>query len=214
MQDLINSIADLMEEEALELTRKYLEAGRPGKDVFGAYQKAMAEIGARFERKEYFVPELVLSGELMQAGSELIKPHLTGEAGGDEKKLGKALIATVEGDIHDIGKNIAALMMDIAGLEVRDLGVDIPARVIVNEAKNWRPDIIGLSGLLTLAYDPMKEVVEALKEAGLRDQVKVIIGGGQTTEQVRQYVGADVFATDAMVNVSCAQKWLGGKQNV
>ena len=211
MQDLFNCVAELMEEEALELTRKYLEEGRSGKEVFAAYQQGMAEIGARFERKEYFVPELILSGELMQAGAELIKPYMGADSGGEEKKLGKALIATVEGDIHDIGKNIAAMMMEIAGLEVKDLGVDIPAKIIVEEAAGWQPDIIGLSGLLTLAYDPMKEVVEGLKAAGLRDKIKVIIGGGQTDEHVCKYVGADIFATDAMVNVSYAQKWLGGK---
>ncbi len=103
------------------------------------------------------------------------------------------------------------MMMDIAGLEVKDLGVDVPAKTIVEEAGVWQPDIIGLSGLLTLAYDPMKEVVEGLKAAGLRDQIKVIIGGGQTDEHVCKYVGADIFATDAMVNVSYAQKWLGGR---
>jgi len=210
MRDLVNAVVELMEEEALELTQKYLEAGKSGKEVFAAYQQGLAEIGKRFEEKEYFVPELILSGELMQAGSEIIKPYLTADSG-DEKKLGKALIATVEGDIHDIGKNIAGMMMDIAGLEVRDLGVDVPARTIVEEVKNWRPDILGLSGLLTLAYDPMKAVVEGLQAAGLRDQVKVIIGGGQTDEHVRKYVGADIFATDAMVNVTYAQKWLGGE---
>ncbi len=211
MQDLVNAVVELMEEEALELTRQYLASGRSGKEVFGAWQQGLAEIGARFEKKEYFVPELILSGELMRAGSEIIKPYLTGDGGDEEKKLGKALIATVEGDIHDIGKNIAAMMMDIASLEVKDLGVDVPAKTIVEEAGVWQPDIIGLSGLLTLAYDPMKEVVEGLKAAGLRDQIKVIIGGGQTDEHVCKYVGADIFATDAMVNVSYAQKWLGGR---
>ena len=211
MQDLVNAVVELMEEEALELTKKYLAAGKSGKEVFAAYQQGLAEIGKRFEDKEYFVPELILSGELMQAGSELIKPYLTADSGGDEKKMGKALIATVEGDIHDIGKNIAGMMMDIAGLEVKDLGVDVPVQTIVDEVKNWRPDILGLSGLLTLAYDPMKAVVEGLQAAGLRDQVKVIIGGGQTDEHVCKYVGADIFATDAMVNVTYAQKWLGGE---
>ena len=211
MQDLVNAIIELMEEEALELTRKYLAAGKSGKEVFGAYQAGLAGIGARFEKKEYFVPELIMSGELMQAGAELIKPYLTSESADEKKKLGKALLATVEGDIHDIGKNIAGLMMEIAGLEVKDLGVDVPIKSIVEETKNWQPDIVGLSGLLTLAYTPMKEVVDGLKAAGVRDKVKVIIGGGQVDEHVRKYVGADIFATDAMVNVACAKQWLGGK---
>jgi 5-methyltetrahydrofolate--homocysteine methyltransferase len=210
MQELINNIVELMEDEALELTKKYLAEGKSGKEIFAAYEAAMAEIGTRFEKKEYFVPELILSGELMQAAAEIIKPHL-GDGGTEQKKLGKVLIATVKGDIHDIGKNIAAMMMEIAGLEVKDLGVDIEPSVIVAEAKAWQPDIVGLSGLLTLAYDPMKEVVEGLKAAGLRDKIKVLIGGGQTDEHACAYVGADIFAPDAMVNVTFARKVLGGK---
>jgi 5-methyltetrahydrofolate--homocysteine methyltransferase len=210
MQDLINEIVELNEERALELTRSYLAQGRSGKEVFDAYQGAMAEIGARFERKEYFVPELIMSGELMQTAADVIKPHMSGDDD-NEKKMGKVLIATVQGDIHDIGKNIAAMMMEIAGLEVRDLGVDISADDIVEAVKTWQPDIVGLSGLLTLAYDPMKLTVEKLKEAGVREKVKVLIGGGQLDENVRTFVGADAYATDAMVNVTFAQQWLGQK---
>jgi 5-methyltetrahydrofolate--homocysteine methyltransferase len=214
MKDLLNAVVELMEDEALALTKEYMEKGKNPNDVFDVYKAALAEIGARFERKEYFVPELILSGELIQAGSEIIKPYLgaaTAGASAGKPKLGKALIATVEGDIHDIGKNIAGLMMEIAGLEIKDLGVDVATTKILEEVKAWQPDILGLSGLLTLAYDPMKAVVEGLREAGLRDKVKVIIGGGQTDEHVCKYVGADIFATDAMVNVAFAQKTLGGK---
>ncbi|MDR2442614.1 MAG: cobalamin-dependent protein [Deltaproteobacteria bacterium] len=212
MQELLNAVVELMEDEALALTKEYMEKGKSANEVFDVYKAALAEIGARFEKKEYFVPELILSGELIKAGSEIIKPYLTtGENSSGKPKLGKALIATVEGDIHDIGKNIAGMMMDIAGLEVMDLGVDVATDKIVNEAISWQPDIIGLSGLLTLAYDPMKMVVEGLKKEGLRDKIKVIIGGGQTDEHVRKYVGADIFATDAMVNVTFAQQVLGGR---
>ena len=213
MRDLLNAVVELMEDDALALTKKHMEEGKDANEVFDVYKEALAEIGARFERKEYFVPELILSGELIKAGSEIIKPYLgSAKAGGDAKpKLGKALIATVEGDIHDIGKNIAGMMMDIAGLEVKDLGVDVATDLILEEVKSFKPDILGLSGLLTLAYDPMRMVVEGLKKEGLRDKIKVIIGGGQTDEHVCKYVGADIFATDAMVNVSYAQRVLGGK---
>jgi 5-methyltetrahydrofolate--homocysteine methyltransferase len=191
-----------------------MEKGKSANAVFDVYKAALAEIGARFEKKEYFVPELILSGELIQAGSEIIKPYLTaGDQSGEAAKprLGKALIATVEGDIHDIGKNIAGMMMDIAGLEIKDLGVDVPIATIIEQTVSWKPDILGLSGLLTLAYDPMRLVVEGLQKEGVRDKVKVIVGGGQTDEHVCKYVGADIFATDAMVNVAFAQKVLGGR---
>ena len=213
MQDLLTAVVELMEDDALALTKGYMEKGKNPNEVFDVYKAALAEIGNRFERKEYFVPELILSGELIKAGSEIIKPYLDASGGASESKpkLGKALIATVEGDIHYIGKNIAGMMMEIAGLEIRDLGVDVATDTIIAETKSWRPDILGLSGLLTLAYDPMRMVVEGLRKEGLRDGVKVIIGGGQTDEHVRKYVGADIFATDAMVNVSFAQKMLGGK---
>ncbi|MDR1487753.1 MAG: cobalamin-dependent protein, partial [Deltaproteobacteria bacterium] len=196
------------------LTKEYMEKGKSANAVFDVYKAALAEIGARFEKKEYFVPELILSGELIQAGSEIIKPYLTaGDQSGEAAKprLGKALIATVEGDIHDIGKNIAGMMMDIAGLEIKDLGVDVPIATIIEQTVSWKPDILGLSGLLTLAYDPMRLVVEGLQKEGVRDKVKVIVGGGQTDEHVCKYVGADIFATDAMVNVAFAQKVLGGR---
>ena len=213
MQDLLTAVVELMEDDALALTKSYMEQGKNPNEVFDVYKAALAEIGNRFEKKEYFVPELILSGELIKAGSDIIKPYLeaSGGAADTKPKLGKALIATVEGDIHDIGKNIAGMMMEIAGLEIRDLGVDVATDKIIAETKSWKPDILGLSGLLTLAYDPMRMVVEGLRREGLRDGVKVIIGGGQTDEHVRKYVGADIFATDAMVNVSFAQKTLGGK---
>ena len=202
MQDLINAMADMMEDELMELTDKYLAEGKSPQEILDAYQAAMAEIGKRYEAGEYFVSELILAGEMMNAGSEKIKPYLKGEAAGAAASKGKVLIATIEGDIHDIGKNIAATMMELAGYEVKNLGEDVPASRIVEEAKAFQPMMIGLSGLLTLAYDPMKEVVEKLKEAGLRDQVKVLLGGGQIDDHVLQYVGADVYANDAMTNVT------------
>jgi 5-methyltetrahydrofolate--homocysteine methyltransferase len=206
MIDLTNAMAEMMEDELLELTDKYLDEGRSPQDILEAYQKGMADIGQRFEKGEYFVSELILAGEMMTAGSEKIKPYLKG--GGIEAgpAKGKVLVATVEGDIHDIGKNIAVTMMELAGYEVRNLGEDIPASKIVEEAMAYKPDMIGLSGLLTLAYDPMKEVVDKLKEAGIRDQVKVLLGGGQIDDHVLKYVGADIFANDAMTNVNYLEK--------
>jgi 5-methyltetrahydrofolate--homocysteine methyltransferase len=166
----------------------------------------MEIIGRRFEEGDCFVPELIMAGEMLTQITDLVKPKLTGEA--QVEKLGKIVFGTVEGDIHDIAKDIVAFMLDINGFEVTDLGVDVPPAKFVEVTKETGASIVGLSGFLTLAYDPMKETVEALKAAGL-DHVKVRIGGGQIDEQVRQYTGADAFGRDAMTAVALAKQWTG-----
>ena len=210
LKELQTAIVEMQEDAALSLTNKYLEEGVPALDIFNCYQRAMEEIGSRFEKQIYFIPELIMSGEMMKAGAEILKPHLADDqtAGQGDKKLGKVLMATVQGDIHDIGKNIATMLMELNGLEVKDLGVDVPIDQIIAEAQAFGADVIGLSGLLTLAFDPMKAVVDSLKEKGLRDKVKVIIGGGQMDELVCKYVGADAFVTDAVVGVNQVKGWL------
>ncbi len=212
LNDLYTAVVEMQEDTAMDLTRTYLDQGVPALDIFACYQSALEEIGARFEKQIYFIPELIMSGEMMKSASEILKPKLAGQEAEAEqsgtKKLGKMVMATVEGDIHDIGKNIATMMLELNGLEVKDIGVDVPIDTIVQEAQDLNADVIGLSGLLTLAFDPMKAVVEKLKEKGLRDKVKVIIGGGQMDEQVCQYVGADAFVTDAVMGVNTIKGWL------
>lgn len=208
MQDLVNAVVEMKENDALALTRKYLDAGTPPMQIVDAYKEALRLIGKRFEEGVYFVPELVLAGEMMNAASSLIKPFLSAEEGKGSNKVGKLLLGTVEGDIHDIGKGMAHMLMDINGFEVRDLGVDVSARRFTDEAKEFQPHIIGLSGLLTLSYQSMKQVVDALKEAGMREKVKVIIGGGQMDERACEYVGADAWVTDAVTGVKYALKWM------
>lgn len=211
-KDLVAAIVDMQEDAAMSLTRKYLEAGASARGIFNCYQEALEEIGKRYEKQLYFIPELIMSGEMMKAGAEVLKPYLArqeAETGAsDRKKLGKVLMATVQGDIHDIGKNIASMLFELNGMDVRDIGVDVPAERIISEAVAFGADVIGLSGLLTLAFDPMKSVVDTLKEKGLRDKVKVIIGGGQMDEQVCKYVGADAFVTDAVVGIHHVKGWL------
>jgi len=211
LKELFTEIVEMHEDTALSLTGTLLEEGVPAIDIFNCYQEALEEIGKRFEKQIYFIPELIMSGEMMKAGAEILKPHMGsegGNSGGGEKKLGKVLMATVEGDIHDIGKNIATMLLELNGMEVMDIGVDVPTDKIVAEAEAFGAQIIGLSGLLTLAFDPMKAVVEKLGEKGLRDKVKVIIGGGQMDEQVCKYVGADAFVTDAVIGVNHVKGWL------
>lgn len=212
-QELVEAIADMREEDALKITDEMLKSGSDPFDVLDAGREAMGIIGQRFETGEAFVPELMLAGEMLKQISEKVKPFLEGEAGEageaeEAEKLGKVVLGTVEGDIHDIGKDLVAFMLDVNGFQVEDLGVDVPPDAFVEAAKKIDADIVGLSGFLTLAYEPMKATVAALKEAGLSD-VKVIIGGGQVDEQVREYTGADAYGRDAMTGVSQAKEWVG-----
>jgi methanogenic corrinoid protein MtbC1 len=169
----------------------------------------MEIVGNRFASSEYFIPDLVYSGEILKEVTELVKPKLAKAA--ESKKLGKIVFGTVAGDIHDIGKNIVVFMLDVNGFEVHDLGVDVPVQKFVDKIKETSAPVVGLSGFLTLAFDSMKETVEAIKAAGLRDKVKVMIGGGQITEEVRKYTGADAYGKDAMTGISLAKKWVGAK---
>jgi 5-methyltetrahydrofolate--homocysteine methyltransferase len=137
----------------------------------------------------------------------MVKPKMSKQ--GEIKRVGKVVFGTVAGDIHDIGKDIVVFMLDVNGFEVYDLGVDVPAQKFVEKIKETGAPVVGLSGFLTLAFDSMKQTVDAIKAAGLRDKVKVMIGGGQMSEEVRKYTGADAYGPDAMAGVSLAKKWSG-----
>ncbi len=205
--DLASALADLKEAEALKIVKDKLGAGEEPLKILDEARKGMETVGKRFANSEYFIPDLVYSGEILKAVTDLVKPKLTKEAG--TKRLGKVVFGTVAGDIHDIGKDIVVFMLDVNGFEVYDLGVDVPAQKFVDKIKESGAPIVGLSGFLTLAFDSMKETVEAMKAAGLRDKVKVMIGGGQITDEVRKYTGADAFGKDAMAGVTLAKKWIG-----
>ncbi|HEY6074003.1 MAG TPA: cobalamin-dependent protein [Anaerolineales bacterium] len=170
---------------------------------------AMQIVGKRFEEGQYFIPELILAGEMLKSISAEVKPHLQQE--GASAKKAKVLIGTVQGDIHDIGKDIVVFMFDVNGFEVKDLGVDVAVQTFVDEVKTFQPDILALSGFLTLAYASMKDTVDAISAAGLRDGVKIMIGGGAVDEQICTYAGADAFGKDAMTAVALAKQWTGEK---
>jgi 5-methyltetrahydrofolate--homocysteine methyltransferase len=203
-EQLVVAITEMREDDALKLTNELLDNGTSPLEILNACKEAMTVIGGRFERGESFIPELMLAGEMMNAISGVIKPRMAEEAAGE--KLGKVVIGTVEGDIHDIAKDIVAFMLDLNGFEVTDLGVDVPPARFVEAVKETGAAIVGLSGFLTLAYDPMKNTVAALKDAGL-DDVKIMIGGGQIDEQIRDYTGADAYGRDAMAAVALATGW-------
>ena len=209
-QLLTQAVVDMEEDKALALTRQLLESKTDPVAIFNAYQDAMAEVGKRFEKGIYFIPELVMSGDMMKTAMEIIKPYLNESDTKDTgKKIGKILIATVEGDIHDIGKNIVSFLLDANGFEVLDIGIDVQPEIFVERIREFEPEVVGLSGLLTLAYDTMKETVAAIEEAGLRGQVKIMIGGGQMNDKIREYAGADAYGKDAMAAVVLAKQWIG-----
>jgi methanogenic corrinoid protein MtbC1 len=172
---------------------------------------ALGIIGERFASGECFVPELILAGEMLRQIGAMVKPRIGGGGGVAQKKLGKIVFGTVEGDIHDIAKDIVVFMLDINGFDVMDLGVDVPVAKFVEAVKEFKPQVVGLSGFLTLAYDPMKNTVQALVDAGLRDSVKIMIGGGQMDDQVAAYAKADAYGKDAMAAVNLSKGWVGVK---
>lgn len=206
-EKLSDAIIDIREDEALETAKALIDQGADPITLLNKCTEAIAEVGKRFEAGTYFLPELLMSGEMLKSISDLVKPHIKQDAVAEKK--GKVLIGTVQGDIHDIGKNIVTFLLDINGYEVRDIGIDIPPAEFVKAVKDFEPQVLGLSGLLTLAYDAMKETIQALAEAGLRDKVKVMIGGGQMSEKISDYVGADAYGKDAMHGVSLVKEWIG-----
>ncbi|MFH1647430.1 MAG: cobalamin-dependent protein [Chloroflexota bacterium] len=208
-KDLSKTLADLKEDEAVAIVRERLNAGDDPLRILDDASRAMETVGKRFSSGEYFIPDLVYSGEILKSINELVKPKLA--KGGAAKKGGKVVIGTVAGDIHDIGKDIVVFMLDVSGFEVIDLGVDVPAKKFVEKIKESGAPVVGLSGFLTLAYDAMKQTVQAIKDAGLRDKVKIMIGGGQITDEITKYTGADAYGKDAVAGVNLARKWSGAK---
>jgi 5-methyltetrahydrofolate--homocysteine methyltransferase len=208
-EKLVDAMTNMREIEALEIAKALVNGDEDPIKILDDCTKAMETVGKRFEAGEYFLPELMMAGEILRQISEMVKPKLKGEV--TSKKRGKVLIGTVEGDIHDIGKDIVSFLLDVDGFEVRNIGIDVPPGKFVEEIKDFKPQVVGLSGLLTLAYDSMKKTVQAIEEAGLRNSVKIMIGGGQMSERVKEYAGADAFGKDAMEGVTLAKKWIGIK---
>ena len=208
---LVNAIADMKEQEAIALSEEMLAAGEDPLRVLEQCREGMDVVGKRFSDGLYFLPELMMAGEILAQISDIAKSKMEPLSGPPRNRLAKFVLGTVKGDIHDIGKNIVAFMMDLNGFEVIDLGVDVPASAFVEAVKQHQPEILGLCGLLTLAYDPMKETVAALDEAGLRGGVKIMIGGGAIDDEIRKYSGADAYGEDAVAAITLAKQWTGEK---
>ncbi|HTX69961.1 MAG TPA: cobalamin-dependent protein [Thermoleophilia bacterium] len=205
---LKQAVIELREDDALRITDEELKAGTDPLEIVTACREAMDVIGQRFADGEAFIPELIMAGEIMTGITAKLKPYLKADATGE--KLGTVVMCTVQGDIHDIGKDIVVTMLDIAGFEVVDLGVDVPVDKVVETVRERNAQVLGLSGLLTVAFDSMKATVAALDAAGLRGQVKVMLGGAPVTDAVVEFAGADAWGKDAVAAVELAKSWVGG----
>jgi 5-methyltetrahydrofolate--homocysteine methyltransferase len=206
--ELVKLLSEMKEQEALAFIEKALEEGTEPMDILGQAQEGMNVVGERFASEEYFLPELVFSGEILKGIIEKLEPHL--KEGVKAERQGKVIIGTVAGDIHDIGKDLVVFMLDVNGFEVIDLGIDVPVQKFVDAIKETGSKVVGLSGFLTLAFQSMKETIDAIKEAGLRENVKIMIGGGQIDEKVKDFSGADAYGNNAMAAVRLTQGWIGG----
>lgn len=207
-QQLVKAIAEMREGEALALAQEMLDSGTDPMQILDDAREAMNLVGRRFEEGQYFLPELVMSGEILNQITDLVKPVLAQRP--EVERRGKVLLGTVAGDVHDIGKNIVTFMLDVNGFDVLDLGIDVAPQKFVQTIQDFQPAVVGLSGFLTLAFDAMKDTVTAVEAAGLRDSVKIMIGGGQVTDLIRDYAGADAYGDDAMEAVNLAKTWIGG----
>ena len=205
---LVELMSDLMEDETIALVKELIKGGTNPMDILDDARSAMEVVGKRFETSEYFIPDLIMAGEILKEISEIVKPLL--EKSGGSAKKGKVLIGTVAGDIHDIGKDIVTFMLDVSGFDVLDIGIDVPVQTFIEKIKEFQPQVVGLSGFLTLAFDSMKKTVEAIEKEGLRDKMKIMIGGGQMDETVKTYVGADAYGKDAVAGVQLCKQWIGG----
>jgi len=194
-EDIYNKVINGDAEGVKALTAQAIEEGLSANELLNEVLiAAMAEVGQRFERQEFFVPEMLVAARAMKYGVEVLRPYLV-DAG--IKPIGTVVMGTVAGDLHDIGKNLVIMMLEGTGFRVIDLGVDVPAEKFIQAVRNHSPQIVGLSALLTTTMLAMKTTIEALKTAGLRDKVMVMVGGAPVTERFADDIGADLYAPDA-----------------
>ncbi len=205
VDEIKTALANLDENLVLDLVRRKIQAGEDPEAILAELRTGIEIIGQKFEAQELYLIDLIYSGDIFRGAFELIKPVLRKDR--DSTGLGKFVLGTVKGDVHDIGKNIVADLLAGAGFEVVDLGINVLPEAFVAGVRETGAKILGLSGLLTVAYDAMKETIQALQKAGLRDQVKVMIGGSMVNQEVRVYTGTDAGCRDAVQGVKIAKQW-------
>lgn len=205
---ITNALTNLEEAELIAAVSQFCAASpshEQGEQAISACQAGMAQVGTLFEQGEYFVGDLIYAADILQGAMEQIKPVL---GGGSSKKVAKLVLGSAPGDLHDIGKNIFKSMMDVAGFEVVDLGVDVAPEKWVEAVVAEKPQVVGISGLLTMSLDSMKDVIDALSAAGLRDRVKVMIGGSPVNDAIQARVGADANSNNASGGVRQCLSWV------
>ncbi|KYH37114.1 MAG: corrinoid methyltransferase [Candidatus Bathyarchaeota archaeon B24] len=206
---LRDAIVNLDYEGIRDVAKEAIEAGlSPYEAIMEGMAKGMDIVGQKYEQGEYFLAELIMAGETMKEGLSVLEPYMKK---GEIKHIGKVVIGTVEGDLHDIGKNIVITLLTASGFEVVDLGVDVSAEKFVEAVRKHKPDIVAMSALLTTTMVNMEKVVKALEEAGLRDKVKIIVGGAPLTEEFAKQIGADAYGRDAVVGVEICRRWVSEK---
>jgi methylmalonyl-CoA mutase cobalamin-binding domain/chain len=208
MSELAEAIAELKEDEVNRLVREKIEGGADPLTLVDECREGMRLVGERHRTGDYFLGELIMSGEIFKNAMGFIEPLL--KADRPARPLARMVIGTARGDIHNIGKDIAAMLLRAAGFEVFDAGVDVPPEAFVQKVRETGSTILGISGLLTTSFESMKLTVQALETAGLRDSVKVIVGGGIVNEMVQKYVGADAFTDDAPEGIETCKRFALG----
>jgi len=204
MDDLAQSLRDLDEKKVYDLVEERIKKNVPVMEIIQSCNDGMVAIGEFFSTGKYFISQLIFSAEILKTVMKRLEPFMQGVKSGPS--AGKVVIGTVKGDIHDIGKNIVITLLRGSGFEVTDLGVDVPAEKFIAALKETGAKVLGMSALLNFTYPEMKHVVEEVEKAGLRDRVKIIIGGTPVNEQVWQFTGADYYAADAIVGVNICKK--------
>jgi methanogenic corrinoid protein MtbC1 len=204
-EKLTEAVAELDETGVLSQVNKHLAEGADALGILRACQEGMAQVGERFNAGEYFVSDLMMAGEIVKQAGEILKPALKGEGGGGG---GKVVIGTVKGDIHDIGKDLVVSLLEASNFDVTNLGVDVPVERFVEAVERTGAKVVALSGLLTLAFDSMRDTISALDAAGLRPKVRVMIGGGPVDQGVCNYTKADAWGADAQSAVNLCKQWV------
>jgi methanogenic corrinoid protein MtbC1 len=209
-KELALAIAELNREKAVDLVSGRCKKGENPLQILEECRQGMTIVGDRFQKGEYYLSELMLSGDIFREVAVILEPQLAKTR--PAKPVGKILLATLKGDIHNLGKDLFGALVKTQGFEVYDLGVDVAPALVVAKIKEVKPDFVGFSALITTAFGSMKEATTMLEEAGLRKQFKLMVGGGVTTPVVKDYIGADFQTRDAMEGVEYCLKSIGGKR--
>ena len=206
-EQLANGVMAGEIEKVGDLTQKAVDEGiEPMEIIDNGLMSGMSVVGERFKVGDMYIPEVIMSAKAMSAGMEIVKPLLVG---GKSASKGKVLLGTVKGDLHEIGKKLVQMMMESAGLEVEDIGIDISPEKFAEAVREKKPDVLGMSALLTTTMLAMKDTIETLKEAGLRDSVKILVGGAPVTLDFAEEIGADGWASDAVTAKDKVLEFLG-----